>query len=722
MPSGTNNFSRVQDTTQLNVTLGNLDSGDTIEPYNYLEWRKRAGIIRPEQLFAAYNEYIRNWYNKRNTVKSVPTSHIIKQDYITLLKQLPLNFNSTAEANFLNNLDYDNDAELAIAIPFFAKQLKQIAAYLAEKRETVKATKLKYSMAGTKQAIEKILYQHILTAFTKKNTITRVYDVDFYNKLPQLSAVNSYLGIEVEELYDTGNYFDSDTSLPVSAYTSADDYTFINSLLTPSLVSILNDTRNYDTSATDIQTKYLGLTHVSVSADTDGAIDIQTTIEPISPYAHISNRYYATVASMPNLAGIKSQADIGGYFTYRSLGVSTYIAATTQYEYDLDSMVPGVLYTIPDPLYINHGRSLTLKDQPSIVIHEKNLGWVKAHNTNLYQEGFIINGADSQKFIPYQSRYETVGNDTQGVSRTTDLFDFWTGEFKDIWAAESTYPLTWRGEFDIAKRTTQLQVTTDKLYNWATDIFGNHYAIYKNLGNLGAYDKLNLTGSVWIRSASTAVYSAPTALSAIYEKYAIVNNTIYSTLSSNSIYNIDIIADMLILEINGYILIEHLDYDYDTNQITQGINGNTIISLSADNSRYGGFWYNEDESTITVCLLTPSTSGSSALYYPELYKVDLATNISTQVFPLAGEDISRLTIPSNVVIGAWQRPVITYNKDTKTYNIAAILSNGPYYMASSYLWSVDIIETDKYIASISTDPIMHVLSISVSCVSAVEIP
>ena len=722
MPSGTNNFSRDQDIAKLNVTLGNIDAGDTNEPYNYLEWRKRAGIIRPEQLFSAYNEYVRNWYNKRNAVKVVPTSYIIKQDYITLLKQLPLNFSSTAEANFLNNIDYNNDVELAIAIPFFAKQLKQIAVYLAEKRETVKATKLKYSMAGTKQAIEKILYQHVLTAFTKKNTITRVYDVDFYNSLPQLSAVNSYLGIEVEELYDTGNYFDSDTTVPVSAYTAADDYSFINSLMTSSLVSALNDTRNYDTSATDTQTKYLGLTHISVSADGNGHIDTQTVIDPISPYAHISNRYYATVASIPNLVGIKSQADLGGYFTFRSLGVSTYLAATTQYSYDLSSMVSGVVYTIPDPLYINHGRSLTLRDQTSIVIHEKNLGWVKARNTNLYQEGFIVNGADAQKFIPYQSRYETIGNDTQGVSRTTDRFDFWTGEFKDIWTEETTYPLTWRGEFNIASRTTQLQVMTDRLYNWTTDIFGNHFAIYKTLDDLSSYDKLNLEGSVWVRLASTSVYDAPTALSAVYAKYAIVNNTIYGTLSSNTIFNIDIIADMLIMEIDGYVLIEHLDYDYDTNQIMQGVNGNTILSLSGDNTRYGGFWYNEDEGTATFCILVPSISGAGALYYPELHKVDLATNISTQIFPLAGEDISRLTIPDSIMIGAWQRPVITYNKDTKTYNIADILSNGPYYMASSYLYSVDIIETDKYRATLVNDPILHVLSISVSGVSAIEIP
>lgn len=583
MASVTDNFNKIQNTTSLTVTLGNLDSGDVDQPYSYLDWRQRAGIIKPDQLFSAYNEYLRNWYNKRNVVRVVPTTHVIKQDYITLLKQLVLSFQSEEEKRFLQNLDYDNDVELAIAIPVFARQLKQIALYLAEKRESVKATKLKYSMAGTRQAIEKILYQHLLTAFTQKKHATQVYDPEFYTSLPQLSAVNSFLTIQVDELYDEANYFDSDPKVAVSSYTGVNDFEFVNSLLTNALVTQLGDTRNYSTTATDVQTKYLGTTHYQVSADNGGNITETVSVTPDTPYAHVSNRYYGTVATIPNSSSVKTQAEIGGFFTFKNLGTTTFLAVPKAYEYDTSAMVAGVTYDIPDPLFINHGRSLTLNDQVGIVIHHLDTDWTKAKGTNNYQEGFLVGARNTQKFVPYQSTYETVGSDTQGITRTSDRFDFWIGELSDIWSDQLTYPLNWRGEFDIDARTALLQVTTKKLHNWSTDIYGNHYGIYKDytpsLSGTGIYEKREALGEVWVRTAGSTVNTAPVILANIFQKYATINPTIYSILSNNQIRNIDVVRDTIILEIDGYVLIEHISYDYDVDQITEGSGGGNIIVI-----------------------------------------------------------------------------------------------------------------------------------------------
>ena len=583
MASVTNNFNRIQDTTNLTTSLGNLDSGDTEQPYSYLDWRLRAGIVKPDQLFNAYNEYIRNWYNKRNITRSVPTTHILKQDYITLLKQLVLTFQTDAERSFLQNIDYNNDIDLAISIPIFARQLKQISIYLAEKRESVKSTKLKYSMAGTQQAIEKVLYQHLLTAFTQKKYATQVYDPEFYASLPQLSSVNNLLTVQIDELYDESNYFDSDPTVPVSSYTGVNDFEFVNSLLNSALVAQLADTRNYDVSSTDIQTKYLGTTHYQVSADNAGNITETVSIVPVTPYAHSTNRYYGTVASIPNSNSIKTYGEIGGFFTFKNLGVTTFLAATKSYEYNIEAMVPGIVYNIPDPLFINHGRSLTLKDQIGITIHQTNTDWVKAKGTNNYQEGFLVGARHTQKFIPYQSTYETMGVDTQGITRTSDRFDFWIGDFSDIWSDQITYPLTWRGEYNIDERAALLQITSKKLHNWSTDIFGNHYGIYKDynasLSAIGIYEKRDMVGEVWVRTANSTVNTAPVILTNIFEKYATINNTIYNKLINNQIHNIDVIKDTIILEIDGYILIEHISYDYDTDQITTGAGGGNIIVI-----------------------------------------------------------------------------------------------------------------------------------------------
>lgn len=708
MPSGTNNFDRIQDTTQLSVTLGNIDSGDINEPYNYLDWRQRAGSISPAKLFAAYNQYLRNWYNKRNVVRSVPSTHVLKQSYISLLKQLTLSYKSTEEQQFLSNIDYDNDVDLAIAIPYFARQLKQVIVYLSTKRETVKATKLKYAMAGTRQAVERILYQHLLTAFTKKKYAARIYDPEFYASLPSLSAVNSFLHIQVQELFDESNYFDSDTTVPLSAYSAGNDFEFVNALLTSTVMEQLADTRNYSASATDIYEKYLGTQHYSVSADSDGITTETLVIDPITPYSHLDNRYFPTVAAIPNIAAVKPQSEIGGFFTYKNLGVSTYLAATKIYSYDVDNMAANVAYTIPDPLYINHGRSLTLTDQTAIVLHKKNLDWIKSNNTSEYQEGTIVDARTVQKFVPYQTKYETVGTDTQGTARTTDRFDFWTGEYSDVWSEQNTFPLNWRGEFNADARVEQLQVTTNKLHNWATDIFGNHYSIYKDYtpslsaDSIGVYEKKTRMGEVWVRTANNGIFEAPAALDDIYDKYATINNSIYTALTNNEVRNFDVVFDTLIFEIDNYVLVEHVDYDYELGTITQGAGGGTIISLSANNN-YGGFWFNEEERTLVFTVLTSTVSGANDVIYPKLYKVDIATNISTQIFPSADTDLSAFMIPIDIIVTSWERPVMSYNKETKVYSISFLTHD------DIRIHTMNIVETSKYRCQLHGTPFIHVL-------------
>lgn len=715
MASGTDNFNRIQNTAQLNVSLGNIDSGDTIEPYNYLDWKKRIGSISPSALFAAYNQYLRNWYNKRIASKTVTSADVIKQDYVSLLKQLTLSFRTTDETQFLSKLDYTNDIDLAIAVPYFARQLKQIIIYLSTKRESVKATKLKYAMAGTRLAVEKIIYQHLLTAFTKKKYAARIYDPEFYANLPQLSAVNKFLTIQVEELFDEASYADRDIALSLSAYDPSNSFEFVNLALTPTVMDALANTSNYSITATDIYTKYLGTQHFTVSADTDGVITEILTIDPAAPYANLDNRYFPTIASIPDIDAAKSQAEIGGFFTYKNLGTSVFMAATEVYHYNIPAMLPGISYTIPSPRFLNHGRSLTLTDQTAIVIHDKNLGWIKSANTSRYQEGTIVHARQQQKFIPYQSRYETVGVDTQGTARTTDRFDFWTGEQSDIWSDQNRFPLNWRGEFNIDARLPLLQVTNDKLHNWATDIFGNHYSLYKDYSvqaphaETGVYEKKIRTGNLWIRTASGNISETTPILNQIYDKYATINLQIYGAIIDNNIINMDVVHDILVLEIKDYVLVEHISYDYDNGTITQGIGGGNIISLNTNilavssNDNYAGFWFNGEENSMTFCVLNAQLSGSNTVIYPALYKTDLATNVSTQIFPLTDTDLSDFIIPFDIIIARWERPVMSFNKETKVYSIAFLSYN------DIRLHTFEVIELSKYHAQLNSNPVINII-------------
>lgn len=69
-----------------------------------------------------------------------------------------------------------------------------------------------------------MLYDYILRSFTKtENFITQVPASPLEAFFPELSSVKDNFFIEIEELYDTNNYLDSDPSVPVTDYVNVDD-------------------------------------------------------------------------------------------------------------------------------------------------------------------------------------------------------------------------------------------------------------------------------------------------------------------------------------------------------------------------------------------------------------------------------------------------------------------------------------------------------------------
>lgn len=127
----------------------------------------------------------------------------------------------------------------------------------------------------------------------------------------------------------------------------------------------------------------------------------------------------------------------------------------------------------------------------------------------------------------------------------------------------------------------------------------------------------------------------------------------------------------------------------------------------ATNDNYGGYWYNENDNSMTFCVLTPTASADRALYYPSLYKIDLATNIKYQIYPTANEDLSLLVIPSFIDIDRYERPSISFNDDTKLYNVSFLSFTAD---GASYIHSMDFVEVSKYKAVLSDTPLIHTLT------------
>lgn len=181
---------------------------DTIKPLNYHEWLMQNIAIIPDQAEQQYQKYLLDWYQNKNTQISLSTNqNKIKEDYISLLKRVSVLFKDDPEFERFTKINFDSPTELRLAIPFYARKLKEIALYFASKREDLKKSKLQYNLVGSSNALEKILYKQLLKAFTKNPT--HISKQDVFSVVPELSAVSSDFSIEVEELYDMHNYFDS---------------------------------------------------------------------------------------------------------------------------------------------------------------------------------------------------------------------------------------------------------------------------------------------------------------------------------------------------------------------------------------------------------------------------------------------------------------------------------------------------------------------------------
>ena len=186
-----------------------ISNGDILNlptPLNYKEWLAQHVAIIPNDAQKQYEQYLLSYYNNKNTVNSTQVNNL-KTDYITLIQKLSNIFKYDETFQRYANIDLSSNIELKIAIPYYAKKLKELAVYYINHREAVKQNKIEYASIGSEFGLERFLYRNLLQLFTKKP-----YSEDglYATNSPDLSAINDNFKITVEELYDTTNYSDAE--------------------------------------------------------------------------------------------------------------------------------------------------------------------------------------------------------------------------------------------------------------------------------------------------------------------------------------------------------------------------------------------------------------------------------------------------------------------------------------------------------------------------------
>jgi hypothetical protein len=203
-----------------------VGGGDTSQPYSFQSWKIRNNGITAADLNAQYNSYVTNWYVNKGISNAVSVDYV-KNYYKTFIQTLGITARTPQEQLFFNAVDINNDLSLQATIVAYARRLKDISVYIANRRSHISYSKLKNNLTGTGVSLERLFYSYILTAFTRKITPDGIIlngftitNPDILTSLPFLNTISTQFNVEIEELYDTNNYFDRDPSVSINTYTT----------------------------------------------------------------------------------------------------------------------------------------------------------------------------------------------------------------------------------------------------------------------------------------------------------------------------------------------------------------------------------------------------------------------------------------------------------------------------------------------------------------------
>jgi hypothetical protein len=517
-------FKKIDTENSITNSKSKTDIQDTNSPYSLIEWliNSNLDLGDPQQYIQQYSEYLRAWA-KKNGTKLADSSAAIIESYKTLLKEITLKFTTAEEKRYLLNLDFNNPADLDIAIPFYATRLKDIVIFLSKKREDTKFQKVKFSLFGTNEGTEKLAKNLILQL-----TNTEKFILDYFPTPPNLAAVSKELIVQTEEFYDTkDDYYNVDPCIEGdNRGIDYDPYIFLDftkaikklaedlgttiqssislSTLTSSSAAsaILSNSTDVDVTQFDLDefldyiqdksklnlhnqkalanqlignnTVYLSSGSSAINSIGNTAVQYVTgeQLTPKNSLLNFFNKDYPTINYSPGVTDLHTKRQLGGFFTPQHLGTSSYASFNPKLRIKTELLANNKIYEIPDP-------SIYGSMQHPFIDHWDDASWVKADRSNDNAAGDIINSNKLQKLYNYQSTTEDSKLSKHGVARVEDNFDFWTGDLSDIWDNEDVYPLLAENIIDSDSRQKELFTTKGDIYKWQSDIFGNDFALFK---------------------------------------------------------------------------------------------------------------------------------------------------------------------------------------------------------------------------------------------------
>lgn len=188
---------------------------DLSGPFSFIEYLDYAQILdNSTQNVNNYKKYLTEWDNINLNTRNTETN-TIREQFIVLFKDINENYTTVEEKRYLTTIDFNNEENLSIALPFFAKKIKEICIYYKQKRNNYLRDLNVINARGSKSGIESYIKNTIVDLFFGDQSSTNL------SQTLSLSAMQENLEIGIEEGYDIYNdIFDTDSSKPSVFYDS----------------------------------------------------------------------------------------------------------------------------------------------------------------------------------------------------------------------------------------------------------------------------------------------------------------------------------------------------------------------------------------------------------------------------------------------------------------------------------------------------------------------
>lgn len=488
----------------VNPSVLERDYLDYEAPFSFFDFLKYTKAdLSPLQFNDLYLAYLKEW----NVVKvrnNGQAEQSIQERYVELIKEITLKHTSFEERRFLSNIDYTDETELDIIVPFYSIKINEICKFYSDKREKLKYKVQKNKIKGTNVSIEKTINETVIDTI-----FSGTFDVAAKKTLQKpiiQQELLDQLKIEIEPLYDTyTSYYDNDptesdktydvnTELRKKLYSAnlnaIDANIFVNfdeavkNKLFENIRMFLTEfgkifTINYGLDQVDLNCKPDQKLYNLVSAEKPKStklvalnsdlikkyigsdiyyIQTGTTITDVtsgilvkadSPSQNLLNRHYPTTATIEEESALLSERDIGLFFTPDKNSILYFSVPEKIYKIDTSKLKPDSVYVFPDPtLYGNTMGVSRIFDKKYPLIHICEYTKSVKNKSHNYSSGDIASSPFHQDYYSYFSRHQ-IGN---------------------------SYELGLNG----LKSNFASLYNKGIIYRWNSDIYGNQYGLVKN--------------------------------------------------------------------------------------------------------------------------------------------------------------------------------------------------------------------------------------------------